>query len=77
MYHGYFELILESLTKNPTAADIIVFGMIWGDFNQVFRRKNLVIKMMNISGQAAGRAVGQATSTICFRSITPQPFKIF
>ena len=24
--HGYFELVLESLTKNPKAADIIELG---------------------------------------------------
>ena len=32
VYHGYFELILESLTKNSIAANIIVFGIILGDF---------------------------------------------
>ena len=32
MYHGYFELVLESLTKNPIAADIIVFGIIMDCF---------------------------------------------
>ena len=32
VYHGYFEDFLESLTKNPTAADIIVFGIVSGDF---------------------------------------------
>ena len=36
--------------------------------NQVFRRKNLVIKMMNIGGRA---------STIRFRSLNPQPLEIF
>ena len=31
VYHGYFKLVLESLTKsNPIAADIIVFGIISG-----------------------------------------------
>ena len=30
-------------------------------FNQVFRRKNLVIKMMNIGGWAGGQAVGRAS----------------
>ena len=28
VFHGYFELFLKSLTKNPIAADIIVFGII-------------------------------------------------
>ena len=28
VYHNYFELVLESLGKNPIAADIIIFGMI-------------------------------------------------
>ena len=32
VYHGYFELVLESLTKNPIAADIIVFEIISGGF---------------------------------------------
>ena len=32
LYHGYFELDIESQTKNPIAADIIVFGIISGDF---------------------------------------------
>ena len=32
LYHGYFELDIESPTKNPIAADIIVFGIISGDF---------------------------------------------
>ena len=37
LYHGYFELILKPLTKkNPTAADIIVFGIISGDFLFIF-----------------------------------------
>ena len=30
--HGYFELVFKSLTKNPIAADIIIFGKISGDF---------------------------------------------
>ena len=30
--NGYFELVLQSLTKNPRATDIIVFGIISGDF---------------------------------------------
>ena len=29
IYHGYFELVLESLGKYPVAADIIVFGLIF------------------------------------------------
>ena len=33
VYHGYFELVLESLgKKSMIAADIIIFGIIWGDF---------------------------------------------
>ena len=32
IYHGYFELILEFITKNPTVAEVIVFGIISGDF---------------------------------------------
>ena len=32
LYHGYFELLLESLTNSPIAADIIVFGIISGNF---------------------------------------------
>ena len=28
VYQACFELVLESLTKNPIAADIIVFGII-------------------------------------------------
>ena len=32
IYHGYFELVLESPGKNPIAADIIVFGIILDDF---------------------------------------------
>ena len=32
VYHGYFELVLESLGKNPIAADIILSGTIKGDF---------------------------------------------
>ena len=31
-YHGYFEPVLEFLEKNPTAADIILLGIIKGDF---------------------------------------------
>ena len=27
-YHGYFEFVLESLGKNPIAAEIIIFGII-------------------------------------------------
>ena len=27
VYHGYFELVLGSLGKNPVAADIIIFGI--------------------------------------------------
>ena len=30
--HGCFELVLESLGKNPIAADIIIFGIIKCDF---------------------------------------------
>ena len=41
-------------------------------FNQVFRRKTLVIKMMNVGGRSDGRA-----STIRFRGITRQPLEIF
>ena len=26
VYHGFFELVFESLGKNPIAADIIIFG---------------------------------------------------
>ena len=29
---GYFELVLESLGKNPIAGDIIIFGTIKWDF---------------------------------------------
>ena len=32
VYHGYFELVLESLRKNPLGADIIVFVIVLGDF---------------------------------------------
>ena len=32
VYHGYFEFVLECLTKNLTAADIIVSGILSGDF---------------------------------------------
>ena len=32
IYHGYFELALESLGKNHKAADMIIFGIIYGDF---------------------------------------------
>ena len=32
VYHGYFELVLESLGKYPIAADIIILGLIYGDF---------------------------------------------
>ena len=32
VYHGYFELVLEFLGKNPIAADIIAYGMIKDDF---------------------------------------------
>ena len=32
VYHGYFELVLESLGKNYIAANIIIFGIIYGDF---------------------------------------------
>ena len=32
VYHGCFELVLESLGKNSIAADIIIFGIIQGDF---------------------------------------------
>ena len=28
IYHGYFEFVLESLGKNPIAADIIIFEII-------------------------------------------------
>ena len=45
-------------------------------FNQVFRRKNLVIKI-NVGGRVGERAVGRRASTNRFRSITPQPFEIF
>ena len=36
VYHGYFELVLESLGKNPIAADNIIFGIIEGDFLLVY-----------------------------------------
>ena len=36
--------------------------------NQVFQRKTLVIKMMNVDGRA---------STFCFRGITLKPLEIF
>ena len=32
VYHGYFKLVLESLTKISIAADIIVFEIILGGF---------------------------------------------
>ena len=32
VYHGYFELVFESLGKNPIAADISIFWIIKGDF---------------------------------------------
>ena len=32
VYHGYFKLVLESQGKNPIAVDIIMFGIISGDF---------------------------------------------
>ena len=32
VYHGYFELVLESIGKNPIAADIIIFGITQCDF---------------------------------------------
>ena len=32
VYHGYFELVLESLTKNPITADFIAFGIISSEF---------------------------------------------
>ena len=28
VYHGFFKLVLESLGKNPIAADIIILGII-------------------------------------------------
>ena len=31
-YHGYFELVFESLLKTPIAADIIVFVITFGYF---------------------------------------------
>ena len=31
-YHGCFELILEALEKNQTAAEFIIFGTIQDDF---------------------------------------------
>ena len=46
VYHGYFELILESLTKDPIAANIIVFGIILGDFMlimAILMRKNNIL----------------------------------
>ena len=33
---GYFELVLESVTKNSMAADIFVFGIISGDVTFFF-----------------------------------------
>ena len=30
--NNYFEFVLESLGKYPIAADIIMFGVIYGDF---------------------------------------------
>ena len=32
VYHGYFELVLGSLGKHSIAADVILFGIIKGDF---------------------------------------------
>ena len=32
VYHGYFDSVLESITRNPIAADIIVIQLISGDF---------------------------------------------
>ena len=32
VYHRYFELVLESIGKNPIAADIIISEIIKGDF---------------------------------------------
>ena len=32
VYHGHFQLVLESLGNHPIAADIIIFGIIQGDF---------------------------------------------
>ena len=32
IYHGYFKLVLESLGKNHTVADIIIFSIIYDDF---------------------------------------------
>ena len=45
-------------------------------FNQVFQRKTLVIKMVNVGQLEGGRLVGRA-STVCFQSITPQPLEMF
>ena len=28
VYHGYFEIVLESLGKYPIAANIVIFGII-------------------------------------------------
>ena len=33
VYHGCFELVLESLGRNPIAADIIIFGI---EFRMIF-----------------------------------------
>ena len=32
IYHGCFELALESLAKNPIAAIVIIFGIILSEF---------------------------------------------
>ena len=45
-------------------------------FNQVFQRKTLVNKKMNVGGRAVGWPGGRA-STFPFRSISLQPLKIF
>ena len=36
VYHGYFELVLESMGKNPIAADIIIFGIIYCAFSFLY-----------------------------------------
>ena len=46
VYHGYYELVLESLGKTPTAADIMIFGIIKAELHIFMSRKIKKILIM-------------------------------
>ena len=65
LYHGYFELVLEFLTKkNPIAANAILFGIISGDFLLYFDK---VCCMYSLESPHRGD-FNESTEYTCFRN---------